>query len=281
VGGGPPPPHHVVVRDNAADLTSDLPTSAGGNVIDMGANSGGIAAGDDTPTTIDGSVFTGNTATARDPDGEPLAFDSALLVGDSPLTMSRTVISGNLTVQRSGTTADVGPGGSALELDGGGTITDSRITHNRSTATSDHGVAGVNGAVAVLNFNDDAKLVTMRDSLVAGNKTTASSTTGSATVEGAGIFNGSLLELHHVRVDRNSGVATALTGVAQGGGVWNSDGVFGPPVQLTIDRSALTGNVLRATGAITVKGGGLFTTLPVTITNTVIARNEPDQCTGC
>jgi hypothetical protein len=281
IEGGSLTVRDAVVRDNASDLTSDLPSSVGGDVIDIGASSGGIAAGDDTPTTIDDTVFTANTATASDPDGEPLAFDSALLVGDSPLTMRRTVINGNRTVQHSGTTADSGPGGSALELDGGGTITDSLITHNSSTATSQHGVAGVNGAVAILNFNNDAKLVTMRDTLVARNTTTASSATGSATVEGAGIFNGSLLELRDVQVDHNRGVVTAPAGDAQGGGVWSSDKAFGPPVQLTIDRSALIGNVLRGTRAITVQGGGLFTTLPVAIRNTVIARNEPDQCSGC
>jgi hypothetical protein len=269
------------VSHNIADLTSDLPSSAGGATIDIGANSGGIGAGDDTPTTIADTLITGNTATARDPDGEPLAFDSALLVGDSSLTMRRTVISGNRTAQDSGTTTDSGPGGSALELDGGGTIADSRIAHNLSTGTSDHGVAGVNGAVAILNFNNDAKLVTMHDTVIADNTTIASSRSGSATVEGAGIFNGSLLELRRVQVDNNRGVVNAPAGLAQGGGVWNSDAVFGPPAHLTIDLSALTGNVLRAGRGITVQGGGLFTTLPVAITHTVIARNEPDQCSGC
>jgi hypothetical protein len=32
---------------------------------------------------------------------------------------------------------------------------------------------------------------------------------------------------------------------------------------------------------ITVHGGGLFTTNPVTTKDTVIANNTPDQCFGC
>ena len=36
----------------------------------------------------------------------------------------------------------------------------------------------------------------------------------------------------------------------------------------------------RAPG-ITIQGGGLFTTVPVTLKDTVIAQNIPDQCFGC
>ena len=67
---------------------------------------------------------------ADDPLGEPLAFDSAMLVGDSPLTMRNTQITGNQVTDTVATAADVGPGGSALELDGGGTITNTRIIGN-------------------------------------------------------------------------------------------------------------------------------------------------------
>jgi len=30
-----------------------------------------------------------------------------------------------------------------------------------------------------------------------------------------------------------------------------------------------------------VQGGGLFTLFPVTLRNSVIAQNAPDQCYGC
>jgi hypothetical protein len=45
--------------------------------------------------------------------------------------------------------------------------------------------------------------------------------------------------------------------------------------------SAITHNTLAASPGITVQGGGLFTLLPVTLTNSLIAGNVPDQCSGC
>jgi hypothetical protein len=50
---------------------------------------------------------------------------------------------------------------------------------------------------------------------------------------------------------------------------------------LTLTGSHITGNTLRATPGITVSGGGVFSTYPVTVANSVITRNSPDQCVGC
>jgi hypothetical protein len=196
--------------------------------------------------------------------------------------MRNSTISGNQVTDISATSEDVGSGGSALELDGGGTITNTRITDNTATAISPHGVAAVNGGLAVLNFNNDPKLVTMQNSVISGNTATASSTTGSATVEGGGIFTNSLLELRNVLVSDNSGTANGPAGVAQGGGIWNGIELSGPPVELTLDNTSVTRNSLTANNAaIQVQGGGLFTTLPVTRKHSTIALNTPDQCFGC
>jgi hypothetical protein len=43
----------------------------------------------------------------------------------------------------------------------------------------------------------------------------------------------------------------------------------------------LTHNTLSATAGVSREGGGLFTTVPVTLDDTVIADNSPDQCFGC
>ncbi|HEY6378553.1 MAG TPA: hypothetical protein VI316_05180 [Candidatus Dormibacteraeota bacterium] len=45
--------------------------------------------------------------------------------------------------------------------------------------------------------------------------------------------------------------------------------------------SMVTGNVLTASPGIAAQGGGLYTTMPATLTDSTIARNEPDQCLGC
>ena len=52
-------------------------------------------------------------------------------------------------------------------------------------------------------------------------------------------------------------------------------------VELTLENASVTRNVLQGSAGISLQGGGLFTTSPVTLTNTQIALNLPDQCVGC
>jgi hypothetical protein len=270
------------VTGNSAGLTTNLPSFAGGQLIQLSANSGGIHVGNDVPTTVDNTVITGNSVTSEDLRGEAAGIDAAMNVGDSPLTMNDSTISGNRLFSTVATTADAGAAGSALELDGGGTISNTRITDNSTTIVSPSGVAGNAGAgLAMLNFNNDAQLVTVRGGVISGNTAVAKTSTGSATSQGAGIFNDSLLDLDGVQVSGNSGKATGPSGVAQGAGIWNGTDISGPPVQLALDHTAVTRNSLSGSPGITVQGGGLFTALPVTLTHSVIAGNIPDQCFGC
>jgi hypothetical protein len=97
---------------------------------------------------------------------------------------------------------------------------------------------------------------------------------------GGGILNGGSLTLIRSAVSKNSGAATAPSGSAQGGGIWNGDIGNGPPA-LTLTNSTVTHNSLAGTSGVTLQGGGLFTTAPVTLTNSVIGQNTPGQCFGC
>jgi hypothetical protein len=124
-------------------------------------------------------------------------------------------------------------------------------------------------------------LVTVQNTVISGNTANASSTSGSASVHGAGIYNNSLLELRNVQVSNNAGNATAPSGSAQGGGIWNGVELTGPPVSLTLKNTSVTRNSLTGGSGVTVQGGGLFTSEPVTLTNSQTARNLPDQCFGC
>lgn len=195
--------------------------------------------------------------------------------------MRNSRITGNHVTETVATTAAQGPGGSVLELDGGGTITNTQIMGNDMTSGSPSGDAAVAGALAVFTFNEDPKLVTVKDSVISGNTATASSPTGSASIHGVGIYNNSLLDLRRVQVSDNSGTATGLSGVAQGGGIWNGIELSGPPVALTLANSSVTRNSLTGSAAITLSSGGLFTTQPVTLIHSLIGRNRPEQCAGC
>ena len=57
----------TVVRGNSAQLTSALPSFAGGEVIEMGANSGGIFVGDNAPTLDANTIISGNTVSVDNP----------------------------------------------------------------------------------------------------------------------------------------------------------------------------------------------------------------------
>jgi hypothetical protein len=274
---------HSLVAGNRARLTTDLPTFAnGGKLIDMNANSGGIHVGDSVATIVDHTAFIGNSVLTRGLRGEPVAFDSAMLVGDSKLTLRDSTFSGNTVSATMATTADTGPAGTTLELDGGGHISNTRITGNAVAVESAKGVAGNAGAgLAVYNFSNDPRLVTVSGGVISGNYATARTSTGSATVQGVGVLNNSLLDLSGVRVSGNAGQATGPAGVAQGGGIWNGVLLSGPPVKLTLAHTAVTRNSVNGSKGITVHGGGLFTTLPVTINHSFIGLNRPDQCFGC
>src|SRR5262249_39115658 len=120
------------ISGNAASLTTDLPAFVDGELMDLNAHSGGIHAGGHVPATITDTRLVGNTVDVVARHAEALAFDSALMVLTDPVTMARVTISGNRVTGRPFSTEDTGSGGSAVEIDGGGTISRLRLTDNVS-----------------------------------------------------------------------------------------------------------------------------------------------------
>jgi hypothetical protein len=269
-----------IITGNSASLASHFPSFFGGMFQDLTANTGGMLVNSGAPTTVENTSVTDNSATASDLSGEPSAIDGGMSVFDGPLVMSGSVISGNRAITESATSADVGGAGTALEADGGGSISTTRITGNISTMVSPDGAAAVTGTLGVFG---NTSLLTVRNSIISGNTETASSTTGQATVQGAGVFNDGLLALIADQVSDNSGTATAPAGTAQGAGIWNGTEYTGPPVQLNLENTTVTRNSLAGNSGVTVQGGGLFTMPPatLTLTHSLIALNIPDQCSGC
>lgn len=273
-----------VISANVATLTSNLPSMAGGKLLDQKANGGGVLVPPvlkfATPVTIENTQLTNNSVLATDLNGEPVAINAAITVNENPLTMASSVVSGNRAVTEAATETDQGPAGDALEIDGGGTIRDTRITDNYSAVVSPHGLAAVAGALGL--FGNDS-LLTVQNTIISGNTTVAQSTSGSASVQGGGVFNDGLLTLVGDTVSSNSGTATGPSGMAQGGGIWNGTDSTGPPVQLTLQNTTVTRNSLAGSHGIKVQGGGLFSAPPaaVTLRNSLITLNTPDQCSGC
>ncbi len=265
-----------VVSNNSADLVTSLPsgveTFAGSSVHVQGS----------VFATVRNSTISGNTASATSLNGDAVGACGGICVDGSLVISGSTVSDNRVTATTPVGSASVDSGGLGTgcceEPPTTVTISGSRFTDNRLTAMAPAGTAiALGGGVSMAND----KLIRISDSLVSGNSATATTTTGSAIAHGGGVANGGLLTLRNTTVGNNTGTAIGPGGEAQGGGIWN--GHFGPdlPVQLTLANSAVTRNTLSASQGITVQGGGLFTAFPVTLKNTVIAQNAPDQCSGC
>jgi hypothetical protein len=138
---------------------------------------------------------------------------------------------------------------------------------------------------AFLAFDNDAGSIVMSDSAIDGNTVTASSKTGPVSIEGGGLTNAGSLDLRDVEVKGNSADAEGDGGLNQGAGIWNGE-PFGagntPPPQLTLANTSVTKNVLTGSAGVTLQGGGLFTLgFPISLTDSRIDKNVPDQCFGC
>jgi fibronectin-binding autotransporter adhesin len=277
----PQPSCQLVLRDsvvngNTSRLTSTLPLVSSDGSFVMLANAGGVHVGDNIPTTVERSSISDNDATSSDPEGEASSIDAGMIVGASPLTMRGSQVDRNLTATTALTVGDVGPAGSALEVDGSGTIIDTNIDGNVATTFSPDGAAITAGGLGVF----DTGVLTVRQTTISDNFTLARSDTGSATVLGGAVFNNTQLVMDRVMISHNTARADGPAGDAQGGGIWNGALVTGPPT-LTLQNSSVVGNALESSPAISRQGGGLFTAFPVVRVNTLIAGNRPDQCVGC
>ena len=269
------------LNGNSVDVSASFPSE-----VETFAAAGGMGVQGNASATVRNTTINGNTVTATNPLGDVIAACAGICT-DGSLALRNSTVSDNRV---SGTTAAVSPAGSAF-VDSGGlgtgccqevpatvTISGTRFSGNGVTAAAPAGTALAAGGG--INIAND-KLVPISDSVVSGNSVSATTTTGSAIAQGVGIDNGGLLTLRNATVSDNIGTASGAGGVLRGGGIWN--GTFPPnlPVQLTLADSVVSHNTLTASSGITVQGGGLFTTFPVILKDTLIAQNSPDQCFGC
>ena len=262
------------VAHNIAALDSALPNDVG-----QQANAAGIHLSDQASATIAGARINGNRLSMTNSVGDATAF-SAGLHADGPLVLRDSSVSGNAvratTTAPSPASAFAESGAAELNVDA--TISGTKFEHNRVTATAPGGTAdAAAGAGVTAAFG----LMTITDSLIRGNRLTATTTTGTSTVHGGGLANIGVLTLRNTSVNGNRGTASGPTGSASGGGIWNGSAPDGPLTQLALVDSEVTHNTLTASPGITAHGGGLFTLFPLTLTNSVIAHNVPDQCFGC
>jgi hypothetical protein len=194
--------------------------------------------------------------------------------------MKNSTASHNQVVASVSDTTDSGPDGVALEADGPSTIQNTQITANTTTVTAAAGLASAQGAFFDLD-GDPGNPVVLTNSVIANNTMRATSIGGDATVQGGGITNSGTLQLQNDQIASNIGIANGSGGWAQGGGIWNGPLFGSPPVLLTISHTTIQHNSVDGSG-IAASGGGLYTAgFPVTLTQSTISQNNPDNCAGC
>lgn len=267
--------HESSISGNTVLLDTRWPVKGQDGFVEMIANSAGIHVSDGVDTTIEGSRIDDNVVSVVDPVGAPSGCDSAMLVGNSHLTMRHTEMRGNrVTVVAAN--SDPGPSGTVLELNSSADISDSSIVDNDAVVTGVSGSATVSNGLAVLAFNgpQQANLTRVR---IAENTATAKAPKGDAPAIGGGVLNVGALTLDHSAVDRNRAVATGRNPLVNGGGIWNSVTFDLPAPKLVLTHSRVRGNVASATKA---EGGGIWTTVPITLQGSSISGNRPDQCAG-
>ncbi len=275
------------ISGNTASLTNDLPFFVGdadGSTIDMAANGGGIHTSEGSTVTIRHSNLDRNVIHVDDPNGEPLGFDAAILPAASTLVVRDSSISANRVEMIVASSEHVGASGTALDIQGTTTVSNTTINDNTTFITAQTGPAAAAAAVYVCGSvcagSASSPLVVITDSEISRNTVTATGP-GEATVLGAAILNDDLLQVKGTRITDNTAVGNGTSGFVQGGGIRNAAFLSDAAKVLTITGSTITGNTLIASPGVAAAGGGLYTEFPVRIRGSVIARNTPDDCSGC
>ena len=262
-----------VVAGNQARLTAAWPDD-----VNTLAIAGGIHVTSDASAMIRSSRVSRNHVNATNSAGFATAFSGGIHA-DGQLELHASIVSRNnvratTTFKTGNAQADSGAG----EMNNNAVIDNSRLSHNHVTAKAVDGQADVSaGAIVAAAFDH----LTITGSIIAGNRLTATST-GRTTAAGAGIANIGSLTLRHTKVAHNKARVTGTTGLARGGGIANASAPDGPPVvRLDLINSRVTHNALVTSPGITAHGGGIYGTVPVTLSHSSIEHNRPDQCYAC
>ena len=271
----------TAIDGNSESLSNSLVTpypKGQGSTDAENAFGGGVDLVGSGTATISNSELDRNSVSINTPLGQGYGGDPALIAG-GPLTLQNVRVEDNADrVKVFSSDANGVSGPSAFEADSSATITGVEVVGNRMTITTPTSDAAAVGAVG---FFAGPVPATMSNSMVANNTATANAPNGAAAVQGAGIVNDSDLTLTNVLVRGNREVANGLSGFAQGGGIWNGSIFGGPTPTLALDRSGVVGNTVSGSPGVTLQGGGIFTVgSPLTLTDSLVAHNVPDQCSG-
>ena len=275
VDGGTASIENSSVTGNSAVLTAAFPSS-----VDLNAAGGGVFVSERADAAAIGNTsISGNTAAMTNSVGDATAF-SAGIHANIDVALENDAIVGNRvsssTVGSSAGNADGSSGAGEFS----GNLDNVRLTANTVTVRAAHGTASGEGGASVFDGG------TITNAIVGGNRLDLASPFGAVSGSGGGIFAAVDLTLRGSTVFGNTIAAQGASGAAFGGGLYDvafPDGPDGPPGgALTMVNSSVVANVLVRSPGLALQGGGLYLqNEPLSLTNTIIALNLPDQCVGC
>ena len=225
----------------------------------------------------------GNAATATSSFRSAVVNSGGLSIDvcpPAPCTLSRDTISDNSVSATTlpGSTGRTEGHSGAGEF--GGTLSNVRLIGNSLDVSSAAGNATALGGASVFDEG------TISNSLIVNNNVRVSAPLGSVEISGGGLDVFGPTTLRNSAVSRNTVDASGKSGSARGGGIADIAFPFGPNGPpggpLTLQNSSVTTNTLNATADPTLQGGGIYLQdEPITLANSLIAQNVPDQCFGC
>jgi len=263
---------HSAVIDNRASLEASLPDS-----VDLAAIGGGMHIGGGVSTAaISGTTISRNTLSMTNTVGYGNAFSGGIH-SDIETELHGDVIADNHVISTSLVdSASVAFGDSGAGELLSGTMTDTRFSGNSVTVRSSGVFAGAIAGAVVFRG-------TLRNVVITDNHIVVSAPIGGVFAAGGGLVEDwGGVSLIDSSVSRNSAEASGLGGRALGGGIFDAAIENGPPGgPLSLTGSRVERNVASGGPGIDVQGGGIFTDNVVTLKDSAIAKNAPDQCVGC
>jgi hypothetical protein len=261
------------VTDNSATVSGDFFAF----VPVAGVHVQGQAQG----ASISNSTISGNTATVTSTGQDAGVISGGLKIDidDSNVRLSNDTISDNSISAATllGSKADAFGWGGAGEI--GGTLSNVRITGNSVDVSSAAGNGQALGGASVFDGG------TISNSVIGNNHVHVSAPLGSVDMSGGGLDVFGPTTLRNTTVSGNTVAANGSSGNARGGGIADIAFPFGPDGPpggpLVLQNSKVTGNTLSGTGVLLQGGGVYLQGEPITLTNSLISENVPDQCFGC
>jgi hypothetical protein len=264
--------NHSVVRANRANLSASMPSDV---ITGTLAIAGGIHVGSSGSAQVNDSTISDNSVVMTNSVGDATAFSGGLHT-DVNFQLTGVVVADNtVTVQTlAGSSGNASGDSGAGEMSG--TIRNSRMTGNTVKVSSAKGRASAAAGASIFAGS-------MTSTVLRANHVQASSPSGAVSAIGGGLMVADMTTLRDTKVTDNTASGSGQSGTVQGGGIFDAPVPNGPPAgPLTLTNSTIAGNGLNGTANITLQGGGLYiANEPVTLTNSFIVNNVPDQCFGC